>query len=193
MAWIWFMGANFAREEHARAFAEHFVKTGFSVPHAGHVELRFAVEQDSENETGWEVHVLPYVDPEGPDGVSHGGPWHLNGHGHASEPGEVEDIDACAKVLYERLASLHNYRFALVGFEVGGWRTAGGLLDDLSPGGLYDQHRAMLGQPPHNCEHVWDGLVISQDLWRIANRPEGFVRFSSDHLWVPYTTIRNIP
>lgn len=174
MAYIWHMSVNFSKEEFARSFEKHYDHSMIDLPHAGKCEPRVSVEK---NDSGWEVHVLPYVDPEGPDGVSHGGPWHLNGHGGAKAGKEVEDLDACAKVLFDRLRNIHNYRFAFVGWEVGDWRSAGGLLDDLSEGGLY--------VPGHK---TWGGLVVSKDLYEAAGMPEGFVKFSGEYLWVPYTS-----
>jgi hypothetical protein len=178
MAWIWFMSVNFADNPPARAFADHFVKTGFPVPHAGHVEPRVSVEK---NESGWECYVAPYVERD-----EHGGPWHLNGHGGAADESEIQDIDACANVLYERLRKFDTFRFALTGWEVGDWRSAGGLLDDLSPNGLYDEHqRAGI--------RSFNGLVISQNLWAAANSPPGFEPFSPSHVWVPYTSVKDVP
>lgn len=179
MAWIWHLSVSLPGEREARDFVERLDKAPFRVPHAGHVELQTSVEQV---QSGWEVHVLPYVDPESPDGVSHGGPWHLNGHGSARTPEEVADIDAASAVLYDRLRNAPSlYRFALVGFEVGDWRSAGGLLDDLSPGGLYHQHRSWGLQ-------TWDGLVVHQDLWRAAWSPGGFEHFSGEYMWTPPTS-----
>jgi len=181
MAYIWHGVVSFATEGLARSFVEHFDRSMFKLPHAGACELRLGVEK---NESGWEVLVCPYVDPEGPDGVSHGGPWHLNGHGGANTPEEVEDIDACAEVFYARLGRVpsQGYRFALTGFEVGDWRSAGQLLDDLSPDGLYDEHRKQGFK-------TWDGLVVSQWLWWAAERPDGFVRFGADYFWIPFSSI----
>jgi hypothetical protein len=179
MAVIWHFTASFASEEFARAFVEHFDKTLFPVPHAGLVEPRLGVEK---NDSGWEVAVLPYV--ETPSG-SHGGPWHLNGHGGATTSAEVEDIDACALVLYDRLRRIFNYRFALTGFEVGDWRSVGELVDDLSPGGLYEEHR-------RGGHRGFEGLVVSQNLYEAAESPPGFVGFSAGYLWVPFTSIANV-
>jgi hypothetical protein len=188
MAFIWFMAINVATEGHARSILGAFDRTPFQVPHAGLVDPRVGIEHTEDS--GWEVHVCPYVEPaEGPDGVSHGGPWHLNDHGHAYTPEEVEDIDATAKVFYDRLGPIHDYRFALTGFECGDWRSVGGLLDDLVPGGLLHKHR----DSGHG--HNWDGLVITPHLWRAAGEPEGFVPFTAqpygDYLWIPYTSIAN--
>jgi hypothetical protein len=168
------MTVNCPSEATAHAFADHFDRREFAVPNAGAVELLVAVEHV---ESGWECPIIPYV-------------WET----HGGVPRKVllnketEDIDACAKVLYERLGRLYNYRFALTGFEVGDWRSAGALVDDLSPGGLYEEQH--IKQKLKN----WNGLVISEALWETANMPDGFVPFgaqASGYFWVPYTTIED--
>jgi hypothetical protein len=180
MAYIWHLTISCANEAFARDIADRFDKTTFKLPHAGLCEPRLGVKRES---TGWEIHVCPYVEQN-----EHGGPWHLNGHGGASTPEEAEDIDACAREFYERLSNhgggtRFNYHFALTGFEVGEWRSVGGLLDDLSEGGLF---REMHGKGGHG----WDGLVVSQALYQLAQSPEGFSQFlGGAYFWVPYTSI----
>ncbi len=187
MAYIWHLTANCGTEEFAKQFAKHFDLSPFSVPHAGDVELRTSVEH---NDSGWEVHVLPYVRRRVNDPAE--GRWHLNDHGGATTPEEVADIDACAKVLYDRLAHplrsdsqapFLTFQFVLTGFEVGDWRSPGGLLDDLSPGGLYLEQRAA------RVSHAWDGLVISRPLYEAAMDPPGLVRFGPGYYWIPFTSI----
>jgi hypothetical protein len=174
MAYIWHMAVSFATEGLARAFADNFDRREFDVPHAGGVNLAVGVET---TDSGWEVCVLPKV-----------GTSHLNGHGSACSPEEVADIDACAKVLYDRLstAKSQGYRFALTGFEVGDWRSAGELADDLSPRGLFEEQRRK------GHARGWEGLVVSDHLWWVAERPEGFVRFAADYMWLPFKSIEGV-
>jgi hypothetical protein len=169
------MTVSFASEGLAKAFSDHFDRTNFNVPHRGEVRLDLACTQSGAGSgSGWEVDVFPKI-----------GADHLNGHGSATDPDEVEDIDACAKVLYDRLsrAKSRGYRFALTGFEVSDWRSVGELIDDLSPSGLLDQQRKT------GHARAWDGLVVSDHVWWVAERPDGFVRFAADHMWIPFTTI----
>jgi len=194
MAYIWHGVANFTTQEVAEAFANHFDRSAFTVPHAGTVNLRLVVEH---NDSGWECCICPYVfqRPAAQGSYTEANTippedrwWHLNGHGGPDSPEEAEDIDACAKVIYERLGRIYNYRFAFTGVEVGDWRSAGGLLDDISPGGLYDEHRL-------KKFHGFDGLVISDALYEAAGFPEGFIPFGSQdsgYHWVPYTSIKKI-
>jgi hypothetical protein len=180
MAWIWHMTVNLATEEEARAFADKFDHSHFELPHAGDVELRFGV---SRHAPGWEVGIAPYVFGDRRDGSR----WHLNDHGSAVSQDEVEDIDACAKVLYDRLGQMAGdgifaYRFALTGFEVSEWRTCGELIDDLSPGGLYEEQLRE--------HHGWDGLVISASVFEAAESPEGFVSFAGPYSWIPYSSVK---
>src|SRR5580704_12361311 len=96
MAWIWHMVVNFIDETRAKTFIENenFDKSKFILPHSGEVDLRIGYEK---NECGWEVGICPYVRKDGKW-------WHLNDHGNIYSQTELEDINECAKVLYERFA-----------------------------------------------------------------------------------------
>lgn len=188
MAYIWHGVASFPNEGLAKAFTEHFDRTEFTLPHTGRCELHLGVEH---NGSGWEVCIAPYVAEMTLEEKEPGAPpdrWHLNDHGGANTPEEVEDIDVCAKVIYERLSTVISraYEFALTGFEVGDWRSPDELAKDLAPGGLYREH--ILKFP---AMRAWDGLVVSQKMWEAAERPDGFVRFAADHFWIPFHTIEN--
>jgi hypothetical protein len=180
MAWIWHGVVNCSSRATAEAVARQFDRSSFRVPQAGTVDLRLGVEHTS---SGWECGICPYV------WTSEEEWWHLNDHGGALTTEEALDIDCCADVIYRRLQETHGYRFALTGFEVADWRSAGGLLDDISPGGLYEQQR-------RDKLHGYCGLVISSALAEAAEYPQGFVPFgpptegmlgpSTGYSWIPY-------
>lgn len=175
MAWIWGMTINCASEADAKEVERRFDASGFSVPTAGSVSLNIGIEHTN---SGWEVGVVPRIIKDGRSEL-------LNGHGSASDENEIIDIDATAKVLYDRLAQIQTYRFALTGFEVSDWRSAGELLDDISPGSSCEDQLYTL---PNICS----GLVIASRMWALANYPHTFVEFSSEeHMWLPYTTIKD--
>jgi hypothetical protein len=176
MACIWHLTANCSTQEHAELFKKHFDHSTFSVPHAGLVELRMSGESV---DSGWEVSVFPYVErPEK-------GKSHLNDHAGADTPEEAADIEACAKVFYERLGNALSFlvfQFALTGFEVSEFRSPGELLDDLSPSGSF---RQLLADKSGSL----NGLVISRHIYEAASEPPGFARFGPGYFWVPGTGV----
>jgi hypothetical protein len=180
MAYIWHGVANFSDESLATAFAKNFDRSVFTLPFGESCDLRLGVEKNS---SGWEVCIVPYVFWDA------GEAGHLNGHGGADTPEEVATIDACANVIYKRLSSglsdeTMSYDFALTGFEVGDWRSRAELVKDLAPDGLYREY-VKLGF------HTFDGLVVTRPMWWEAESPDGFERFSPDHMWIPFRTIED--
>ena len=70
-------------------------------------------------------------------------------------------------LLYQRLKSVSNYRFALVGVEVDEFRTYSELLDDAPD----------LDIP---------GLVVTDTLWQSTGQSSTFRPFSPGYVWQPY-------
>lgn len=171
MACIWQLTANFHKDEKAaRAFRANYNASVFDVPHAGRIIPLLSLADGS---TGWECHVTPCLESS----KSHD---YLDGHAGPANHREAEDLDVAAKVLYDRLSRSEGYSFALYGCEVGGWRDCKELIEDLSPGGFL---RAFMKERSDNAA----GLVIHEWLWKEAEQPEGFTRFSPLHLWTPWT------
>jgi hypothetical protein len=117
------------------------------------------------NSSGWEAIVCPYV--KRPHGFGH-----LNGHGGPKDAMEAEDLDAAARVLYERLCPLLGYRFAFTGVEVADWKSPKELTEQLKPNGVLRSFNL-------------DGLVLSADMWERAEKPDGFVPFGESFVWLP--------
>lgn len=172
MAAIWHMTANFGRGaaagDAARAFETAFSKKPFGVPNAGRIVLNLNIEG---NDSGWECHVLPYVEST---------EWHLNDHAGPNDEREAEDLHAAALVLYHRLSLVPSgYLFALYGCEVGDWRDAETLEAELSPDGFL---RKFMTEYPSLT-----GLVVKDALSVAAGDPPGFSRFSLGYSWIPWT------
>lgn len=96
-----------------------------------------------------------------PGGVSRSGV-------HSTE--DARQMAAHGSLLYEQLRTAPPFRYALVGIEAQEFRTFSELKQ--TDFGLF----------------VFDGLVLSRDVWEQLNRPAGFIPFAAGYLWRPAQT-----
>ncbi len=152
------MGLCFSEKENlAKALAQAFDGISFDIP-SGTIELSSGANY---TDCGWECNIVPEKNGE-----------YLNGHGGPSDKKEAEELDNAAEKIYEKLRILlpgSGFDYALIGTEVGEWRSVDELCNDF--------------------KDDWDrlsGLVVSEDLFNRIGRPEEFVKFSDGCYWQPW-------
>jgi hypothetical protein len=89
--------------------------------------------------------------------------------GVVDEAGQAR-MDGIAIVLYERLRTAPPFRYALIGVEVDGFSHFSELKDG-------------------NIER-YDGLVLSDAIWRYVGCPSTFVTFAAGTRWRPFVKVR---
>ena len=82
-----------------------------------------------------------------------------------------QQMNELAPLLYDRLQFAPPFRYAIVGIEVDEFRTYEELFaDDL------------IKEEPEK----FSGLVISEEIWKKLDSPQGFVSFKQGYFWIPF-------
>lgn len=154
MAWCFGLAAEcgVSRRE-AQALAGHF--QGLSLRLSDGLEVDCEADLWSDETGNWWALV-------GPVGMSVGreiGEATINDSVHTTEAGFL---------LYDRLRTAPFYRYALVGWEVDGFR----MFRELGANELRDSGFA--------------GIVLSKSVWEDIGRPTGFEIFAAGYVWKPY-------
>jgi hypothetical protein len=141
----------------ADSFASYFDGLTFSLLTGTVSKCQNRTFQDSEG--NWWVIVMP-------DNISLSG---VN-----TEPDYFE-LTECGLRLYERIKTAPTFRYSLAGVEVDMFSTYSEILNSVctSPNG-------------QKFFHNFPGLVLRQDVWQAAERPEGFWTFRPGFAWQPY-------
>jgi hypothetical protein len=153
MAWIFSLSAECgAQEEAAEAVTEHFRGLTVTLADGSHFPCEVGTHFDGE---GWWAGVCP-------TGVSR------SGIGNEQDRRQMTEIGFA---LYERLRTAPPYRYALVGVEVGEFRSFRELDDDL-------------------VKLDFSGLVLADAVWHHVGSPSIYVPFTPGYRWRPFTQAR---
>ncbi len=107
----------------------------------------------------------------------------INGHGrdHKPEPNLTSRAQRSkiGHLLYQRLQSAPAFRFARYGEEV------------IDPGydGDHNIYYEAMRDPrdPSILAEEWNGLVLNEEMWEMAQRPDQYKPFRPGYYWTPYT------
>ncbi|RUT01291.1 hypothetical protein DSM106972_068420 [Dulcicalothrix desertica PCC 7102] len=150
MAWVFSLSAECGSEQAlAQEFSQHFDGIYWTLSNGTQSQCQVSIFQDIED--NWWCRVCP-------SNISEVG---------VSTPETAYLMTELGLLLYKRLLSAPNFRYALVGVEVDEFRTYNELLEDLP-------------------NFAFPGLVLALSIWQETGSPQTFHYFSSGYVWKTY-------